>query len=298
MNVLPFEKQIAVIAALVEGNSIRSVERLTGIHRDTIMRLGVRIGTGCARLHDSRMHSLHVSRLELDEIWSYVGKKQRKITATDSADLGDQYTFIALDATGKGIVSYRVGKRNQANTQAFLFDVRERVLGRPEISTDGWNAYEGAVEDAFGIECSYGQIVKQYAGEPAIDAARRYSPGYVVAVGRRAVVGAPRQISTSYVERSNLSLRMGNRRFTRLTNGFSKKLENHAAAVGLYVAHYNFCRVSEATRITPALALGVADHVWSIGELVEAATAQMDRPEAVRRYGSFRVIDGGKGESK
>ncbi len=297
MNILPFDKQVAIIAALCEGNSIRSVERLTGVHRDTIMRLGVRIGQGCARLHDRTMHSLHVSRIELDEAWSYVGKKQRKVSDQENRSIvGDQYVFIALDATGKGILSYRVGKRTADNTELFLNDLRERVLGRPEISSDAFGAYADAVRYAFGeYGCTYGQIHKIYNGEPPINAARRYSPGWVVAVEHQDIIGRPRNISTSYVERQNLSLRMASRRFTRLTNAFSKKLDNHAAAVSLYVSFYNFCRVHETTRITPAMALGVSNTIWSVGDLVGAALQQMDRPEAVRRYGPFEVIDGGKG---
>jgi IS1 family transposase len=186
---------------------------------------------------------------------------------------GDQYVFTALASSAKAIISYRAGKRDHDNTCDFLKDLRERVLGRPEISSDGWRFYEKAVHLAFGDNCAYGQIVKQYVGEPAKDAARRYSPGIVVGVERSRVVGLPLNISTSYVERSNLTLRMGSRRFTRLTNGFSKKLEHHAAAVGLFVAHYNFCRVHEALRTTPAMALGITDRPWSIGDLLDAALA-------------------------
>lgn len=294
MNVLPFDKQVEIVAALTEGCSIRATERMTGVHRDTIMRLGRSVGEACARMHDRTMHSLHVNRIELDEAWSYVGKKQKRLTETDGADKGDQYVFVALAGTAKAILSYRIGKRNAENFNAFLWDLRERVLGQPEISSDAHAAYPEAVERAFGASCSYGQIIKKYAGEPPRDAARRYSPGWVVGVERRDVVGRPAHISTSYVERQNLSLRMASRRFTRLTNGFSKKLENHAAAVSLYVSHYNFCRVHEALRITPAMALGVTDHVWTIGELVEAAFGENDRPELGERRGRFTVIEGGK----
>lgn len=295
MNILPRDKKIAAISALCEGVSIRATERLTGIHRDTIMRLGARVGHGAAALHGRIVRGLNVARMELDEAWSYVGKKQRRVTPEDVANFGDQYVFIAMDATRKAILSYRVGKRDSETTQAFIADVRERVINRPEISSDAFSAYPWAIELAFGLDCTYGQIVKEYEAEPAINAARRYSPGYVVGVQRRAVVGAPRQISTSYVERGNLSLRMSCRRFTRLTNAFSKKLENHAAAVSLYVAHYNLCRVHEALRVTPAMALGVANHIWSIGELIDAALAADSIVPEGRRIGPFRVIDGGKG---
>jgi len=274
MNILPRDKQIAVISALTEGCSIRATERLTGIHRDTIMRLGVRVGDGCAELHDRLMQFVQVNRLELDELWSYVGKKQKRIKPTDSADLGDQYVFIGIDATRKAIISYLVGKRDGENANAFLVDLRQRIVNRPEISSDGFSAYPDAVERAFGSDCSYGQLIKQYQGEPGIDAARRYSPGIVVGVQRRWLIGAKRKISTSYIERGNLSVRMASRRFTRLTNGFSKKLENHVAAVSLYVAHFNLCRVHEALRVTPAMAMRITDHIWSIGELIDAATVE------------------------
>lgn len=286
------EQQIIVISALTEGMSIRSVERLTGIHRDTIMRLGARVGLGCAKLHDRTMHSLRVGRLELDEAWSYVGKKQRRVKPGE-ADTGDFYVFTALASTAKAIVSYRVGRRDKETTREFLVDLRERVLGKPEISTDGFNAYLEAVELAFGAVCNYGQIVKSYSVvDLRKDAAHRYSPAEVVEVDRRRVIGLPANISTSYVERSNLTLRMGSRRFTRLTNAFSKKATNHAAAVDLFVSHYNLCRVHEALRITPAMALGVTDHIWSIGELIDAALA--NAPSDRRRKRRFTVIEGGR----
>ena len=289
MNILPFDRQVAAIAALTEGCSIRTTERLTDIHRDTIMRLGVRVGQGCEKLHDWLMRGLQVPLIELDEIWAYVGKKQRK--ATPGTDEGDQYTFIALDAVNKAIISYVTGKGTAVNTQKFVDDIGERVVNRPQISSDGFDAYPEAIEMTFGNWADYGQIIKSYGGDPAKDAARRYSPGYVTSVERRVVSGMPqRRISTSYIERQNLTVRMQKRRSTRLTNGCSKKLENHCAAVALYVAHYNLCRVHEALRITPAMALGVTDHIWDIGELIKAATGP--QPEG-RRVGRFTVIDGG-----
>jgi IS1 family transposase len=198
-----------------------------------------------------------------------------------------------MSASSKAIISYQVGKRNEDNTKAFLWDLRERIINAPEISTDGLGSYETAVEEAFGAECRYGQIIKQYHGEPAIDAARRYSPGYVVGVERRAVIGVPRHISTSYIERQNLSLRMASRRFTRLTNGFSKRVDYHLAAVGLYVAHYNFCRVHETLRVTPAMAQRLTDHIWTISELLAACLENAPvRPRKVHRR--FKLIQGGR----
>lgn len=295
MNVLPRDLQVQIIAALTEGCSIRAVERLTGVHRDTIMRLGVRIGLGCEELHDRRMVGLRVGRLELDELWAYVGKKQRRMTRADSSLKGDSYTFVGLASSAKAIVSYRTGKRNQANTEAFITDLRERVLGAPEISTDAWPAYVAPIIKAFP-HAPFGQVNKTYS---VVDlrpqASRRYSPADVVKVTRNPVMGVPVAISTSYVERSHLSLRMSNKRFARLSNGFSKKFDNHAASVSLWVGYYNWCRVHESLKTTPAVMLGIADRVWSIGELVDAAL-EMSKAEDVRRFKRprFQVIDGGR----
>jgi IS1 family transposase len=308
MNILPLEKQTEIIAALTEGCSIRAVERLTGVHRDTIMRLAVRVGEGCLHLHNAKMRRLQVGRIELDEIWGFVGKKQKMVTPTDSDMVGDQYTFIALAGAAKAIITYRTGKRNGANTQAFCDDLRRRVIGQPEISADGFQAYPWAVSLAFGENASFGVIEKHYAVNGTPEASRRYSPGQVVGVSKNAVFGKPAHISTSYVERQNLTLRMSQRRFTRLTNGFSKTYLNHCAAVALYVMHYNFCRVHEALRVTPAMQLGVTDHIWTIGELVEAALKAAPMPPpgtgtpqdptpgpspTGRKVGRFTVIDGG-----
>ncbi len=298
MNVLSFDQQCAVIGAICEGSSIRAAERMTGIHRDTIMRLAARVGLGAIKFHDRTVHSLQVSRIELDEIWGFVGKKQRRCNRAETTK-GDQYAFIALAATQKAILSYRVGKRDLHNTMQFASDLRERVINAPEISTDGFPSYGPAIRDAFGSHCSHGVVVKTFREDAkGMDVARRYSPGDVVAVEYQAVIGSPSYISTSYVERQNLTLRMQQRRMTRLTNGFSKKLDNHVAAIGLYVAHYNFCRVHEALgrRETPAMALSLTDHAWTIGELLEACLANAPRdPRKVhgpRRQ--FLVIEGGK----
>ncbi len=296
MNVLPAEKRTAIISALTEGCSIRAVERLTGVHRDTIMRLAVRVGEGCLKLHSAMMRDLRVNRIECDEIWSYVGKKQKMVKAEDGDMVGDQYTFIALADTAKAIVTYRTGKRTAENTQAFANDLRRRVIGSPEVSTDGFAAYPWAISLAFGDQVAHGVVEKHYAANGTPEASRRYSPAQVVKVSRNAVLGVPTHISTSYVERQNLTLRMQQRRFTRLTNGFSKNYLNHCAAVALYVAHYNLCRVHEALRVTPAMQIGVTDHVWTISELVEAALLGVVTPEPQgRKVGRFTVIDGSKG---
>lgn len=299
MNILSRDQQIHIIACLTEGMSIRAVERMTGVHRDTIMRLGAKVGRGCAELHDRMFVGIRAGRLELDELWAFVGKKQRHLKRTDSRhEKGDQYTFVALASSTRAIVGYRTGKRDTGTTQEFMADLRGRVLGAPEISTDGYTPYQPAVRSEFA-NSAHGVITKTYSvthlGTRA--AQHRYSPAEVIAVDREAVYGVPAQISTSYVERSNLSMRMACRRFTRLTNGFSKKLDNHAAAVSLYVAHYNLCRVHESLRCTPAVAQGLADRVWSIGDLIDAALATQPIDPVVTaldRRRRFQVIEGGK----
>lgn len=256
------------------------------------MRLGVRVGQGCAAVHDRLFRNINVPLIELDEIWSYIGKKQSKTTEGDAPEKGDCYVFTALDSVHKTILAYHIGKRTLENTCAFTQDLRKRVINRPQISSDAFRCYPEAIEQAFDLDVNYGQIVKNYVGEPPITAARRYSPGIVVGVRRESVSGSPKRenISTSLVERSNLTLRMQSRRFTRLTKGFSKKLENHAAAVSLFIAHYNLCRVHESIRVTPGMSLGVTDHIWTIGELIDAANQPDMLPE---RLPPFSMIQGG-----
>lgn len=272
MNILPREKQIEVIATLCEGVGIRTAARLTGVNRGTVGSLALRVGLGCMELHDRLMVGIRTERLELDEAWSFVGKKQKNVQRHEINAKGDQYVFIGMAGTQKAIISWGVGKRNTESTMDFLHDLRSRVIGQPEISTDGFHPYRMAIRDAFGDSASHGVIVKTYSvtNLAVKDAARRYSPAEVVAVSRDVVSGIPSHISTSYVERQNLTLRMTQKRFARLTNGFSKKLTHHAAAVSLYVTHYNLCRVHEALRTTPGVALGVADRVWTIGDLLDA----------------------------
>lgn len=298
MNILSRDKQIEIIAALTEGVSLRATTRLSGVDRKTVARLALRVGEGCAELHDRMMVGLRVGRLELDELWAFVGKKQKQAKAHEITK-GDQYTFIGLSSSTKAIVAYRTGKRNEVTTDDFIQDLRERVIGAPEISTDGYRPYLPAIRDAFAGRAAHGVVMKTYSVThlAVTEASRRYSPAQVVAVARDVISGVPAQISTSYVERQNLSVRMGCRRFTRLTNGFSKKLDNHLAAVSLYVAHYNLCRVHEALRTTPAVAQGIADRVWTVGDLLDAALAVAPRlptetPPDRRRQ--FRVIEGGK----
>ena len=273
-NRLSLSRRSQIIGALVEGNSIRSTERMTDTHRDTIMRLMVEVGTGCEKLLDDEMRDLSCKRVQVDEIWSYVGKKQRQVTKEDDKTrVGDQWTFVAIDADTKLIPAYRVGKRTKPNAVAFMTDLSERLANRVQISSDALASYVDAVEQAFGADVDYGQAVKFYEAEPI--GPGRYSPPKVVRQERTAIAGTPdaAHISTSLVERQNLTMRMSMRRFTRLTNGFSKKVENHRAAVALHFAHYNFVRTHRTLRTTPAMAANVSSRLWSLEELVDRTSA-------------------------
>ncbi len=273
MNQLSIENRASVIAALVEGNSIRSVERMAGIHRDTIMRLAVAVGEGCDRLLDGMMRDLTCTKLQLDEIWAYIGMKQKTAKVLDKADeFGDLYTFVAIDADTKLVPAFHVGKRIWPDTQLFVDDLKARLVNRPQISSDAFPAYYGAIMRAFEGKVDYAQTTKVFASE--LNTGRgRYSLPVMVKCENEPLIGNPDrdEISTSYVERQNLTMRMGMRRFTRLTNGFSKKRVNHAAAVCLHFAHYNLCRVHKTLRMTPAMAHRVTDHIWTIDELIESA---------------------------
>jgi IS1 family transposase len=272
MHRLNVDRRTQIVSALVEGNSIRSTERMTGVHRDTIMRLLVEVGTGCADLMDEKMRELPCRRVQVDEIWSYVGKKQRQVKADDDRSrVGDQWTFVAIDAETKLVPAYRVGKRTWTDATIFMKDLSMRLADRVQLSTDGLAAYADAVERAFGADVDYGQEVKFYEADPTPG---RYSPPRVVNLERNAIAGNPdvAHISTSIIERQNLTMRMSMRRFTRLTNGFSKKIENMKAAVSLHFAHYNFVRMHKTLKCTPAMAAGVERSLWSLQELVERTT--------------------------
>ena len=273
MNKLRPEKQVAVIAALVEGASIRSVERMTGVHRDTIMRLMVRVGNACGDYTDSLMRDLPCRRIEVDEIWTFVGKKQRHLNGrTEALRFGDFFTWVALDAHTKLVPAYRVGKRDGPNARAFIGDLASRLRNRVQLTSDALHLYVEAVEEGFGADIDYAQLVKSYEAEwigPG-----RYSPPKVISTDKIHVMGRPHvdAISTSYVERNNLTMRMQMRRFTRLTNAFSKKLENLRAAVSLHFAWYNLVRTHRTLGMTPAMAAGVTDDFWRVADLVELAS--------------------------
>lgn len=252
--------------------SIRSVERLTGVHRDTIMRLMVRVGDACQEMMDSTLRELPCKRIEVDEVWCYVAKKQRHVgLGDDPKEVGDFWTWVALDAETKLVPTHLVGKRDAVSAQAFMNDLATRLANRVQLSSDGLRLYIEAVEQGFGGEVDYATIVKSYEAEPI--GPGRYSPPKVVSTEKSKVVGNPVDalISTSYVERQNLTLRMANRRFTRLTNAFSKKAENLRSAVALHFAWYNFVRKHKTLGTTPAVAAGVWHRPWGLNELVELA---------------------------
>jgi IS1 family transposase len=267
------DKAVLALNLLVEGNSIRSTERLTGLHRDTILDLLVLAGERCERLMDERMRGFRPKAIEADEIWSFVGKKEGRLGEADNGYvLGDQYTFVSMDADTKLIISYRVGKRNSEDGFAFVCDLSERVDGRVQITTNGWQPYISAIEEYFGGRADFARVVKVY-GTSLQGGRAWYRPVRVMGAVHTVMSGRPdpERISTSFIERQNLTIRMQSRRFTRLTNAFSKKLDNMKAAVALHFAHYNFCRAHRTLKVIPAMEGGLADHVWSIQELIGIA---------------------------
>ena len=272
-NNLPVEKKVAAISALAEGTSIRSIERMTGIHRDTIMRLGIRVGQGCATIMDEKLHNLDCRRIEVDEIWGFIGAKKKNVTkAHKGMNYGDVWTFIALDADTKLIPSFVVGQRDLYHARAFMDDLAGRLKYRVQLSSDSLNAYEDAVERGFGCDIDYGQIVKTYSVTDLTNTtAGKYSPAEVVKTEKSIIIGMPdvTLICTSHIEKQNHTLRMHCRRLTRLTNAFSKKLENFKAAVALNFGYYNFCKTHGALKMTPAMAAGVEHSHWTVAELVE-----------------------------
>ena len=271
MNRLPPEKQVVVLSALVEGASIRSVERMTGVHRDTIMRLMLRVGKSCREVMDVLMRDLKCERVEVDEIWAYVGKKEGQVArADDRRQVGDFWTWVALDSDTRLVPTYHIGKRTAWDARTFMRDLSWRLANRVQLSSDGLPHYIEAVEQAFRGQVDYATIVKSYESEQR--GSGRYSPPREVrAVNKNVIVGNPDTalISTSLVERQNLTMRMQMRRFTRLTNGFSKKRSHLEAAVALHYGWYNFIREHRTLGTTPAIAAGVTNRRWAFNDLVE-----------------------------
>lgn len=274
-NAIPAEKQTAIISALCEGSSIRSTERMTGCHRDTIMRLGIRVGEACKRYMDESMRGLGCTQIQIDEVWGFVGKKQRHTTPEDIArGWGDAWTYVAIDPETKAVPSFAVGPRDQPTTYRFISDLRSRLKNRIQLSSDGMLEYLPAIDDVFGANVDYGRVVKTYREDVYyVDGERRYSPSPQISISWKRVRGNPDRykICTSHIERKNLTIRMHMRRLTRLTNAFSKKLENFRAAAALHFGYYNFVKVHSSIRMTPAMALGVSDKIWTVEDLIRIA---------------------------
>lgn len=273
MNVLNIDKRAMVLNCLAEGNSMRATCRLTGVAKKTCEKLLRDAGKACREYQDKVMRNLPCKRLQVDEVWSFTYCKAKNIPERLNGEqgIGDTWTWVAIDADSKLIPCWRVGKRTASDAYWFIHDLKERLAERVQLTSDGLRCYVEAVEDAFGSEIDFAQLIKLYGNELPQGPEMRYSPPICVGARKERISGNPdpRCISTSFAERQNLTMRMSMRRFTRLTNGFSKKLENHAHAVALHFMHYNFCRIHQTLRVTPAMQAGVADHVWSMEEVVE-----------------------------
>lgn len=272
-NVLPMEKQVAVISALAEGTGIRQTERITGVNRETVMNLGVRVGKGCIALLDQKMRGLSCRNLQFDEIWGFIGKKERHLRPDDNPELGDVWTFCAIDSDTKIVPSFKVGKRDSATANAFVADVAKRMAGRVQISADALGAYVNAIENVYGADVDFAQIIKTYWTDDSIIAERKFSAPEVVTTEKKRVSGFPdmRKASTSHIERLNGTTRLHMRRLTRLTYAFSKKRENFEAAVGLHFAYYNFVKRHNTLRVTPAMEAGIERDFWTVSDLVREA---------------------------
>jgi len=269
MNVLDTAKRRQIVACLVEGNSVRATCRLTGAAKGTVLKLLVDLGNACSEYHHKNVRGLTCKRVQCDEIWTFVGTKDKNVLPDEAGwGIGSVWTWTAIDAESKLIASYMVGTRDAGSAYEFMSDLAERLASRVQLTTDGHKAYLSAVFDNFGAKIDYAMLVKIYGdGAPG---AGRYSPAQCTGAVLQPIVGNPdmAHVSTSYVERQNLTMRMGMRRFTRLTNAFSKKVDNLEHAIAIHFMHYNFCRVHQSLRVTPAMASGISDHVWEIDELV------------------------------
>ncbi|NOS72343.1 MAG: IS1 family transposase [Verrucomicrobia bacterium] len=271
MNILAIDKRAQILNCLVEGCSMRSTSRLTGAAKKTVERMLVSAGTACADYLDKAMRNLNCKLLQVDEIWSFTYAKQKNVPQDmkENGEVGDTWTWVAIDAETKLIPCWHIGKRGAPDAYQFINDLAERLAGRVQLTSDGLKAYVEAVEGAFGAEIDYAQLVKLYGNEIGTGEVR-YSPPVCTGARKKCIMGSPDKtlISTSHVERQNLTLRMSNRRFTRLTNAFSKKLENHKHAAAIHFMNYNFCRVHQTLRVTPAMEAGLTDHVWTLAEVV------------------------------
>ena len=283
MKILNHKARSQILHLLCEGNSIRSVTRLTGASKNTVIKLLIDTGKACMAFHDTNVRNVNTKRVQVDEIWSFTYAKQKNVAGAKSAPdgAGDTWTWTAIDADSKMIVSYFIGGRDGECAMWFIDDLRSRLANRVQLTSDGLKAYLEAVEGAFGGDIDYAILHKVYGNSP--DSAKgKYSPAECIGTQKHRIEGDPdfKHVSTSYVERSNLTMRMHMRRFTRLTNGFSKKVENHAYAVALHMMYYNFVRLHSKLRMSPAMAAGVSTKLWEIGDivaLVEAEEAKIDR---------------------
>ena len=288
MNKLTLEERARILHLLCEGMSIRAITRLTGASKNTVAKLLIDAGKVCAAYHDANVRNVKAARIQVDEIWSFTYAKQKNVATAKAApdEAGDTWTWTAIDADSKLIVSYLVGGRDSEYALEFMDDLAARLAHRVQLTSDGHKAYLEAVEGAFGCDVDYAQLVKMYG--PTITAPGRYSPAECTGAKKVRIMGSPNpsDVSTSYVERQNLTMRMHMRRFTRLTNAFSKKVENHAHAVALHMMYYNFVRIHKTLRMTPAMAAGVSDRLWEIEDiamLVEAADAKPSKRGPYRK---------------
>jgi IS1 family transposase len=282
MNKLPSQERARILHLLCEGSSIRAVTRLTGASKNTVAKLLADTGKACAAYHDKHVQNVRSKRIQVDEIWSFTYAKEKNVRSAKAAPegAGDTWTWTALDADSKMIVSYLVGGRDSGYALAFMDDLRSRLANRVQLTTDGHRAYLEAVEGAFGGDVDYAMLVKLYGEEPGRSPERKYSPRVCTGAKKTRIEGSPdpAYVSTSYVERQNLTMRMHMRRFTRLTNAFSKKVENHAYAVALHMMYYNFVRIHNTLRMTPAMAAGMTDRLWEIADIVALVEAQDAKP--------------------
>ncbi|MDE0308149.1 MAG: IS1 family transposase [Albidovulum sp.] len=291
MNKLPTAKRVMILNMLVEGMSMRSISRTVGVSINTVSKLLVEAGEACAEYHDKTVTDVHVRRVQCDEIWSFCYAKAKNIDRAKAAPkgAGDVWTWTALDCNAKMILSWEVGDRSSATAIEFMDDFRSRLGHRVQLTTDGHKAYLEAVEGAFGGDIDYAQLIKLYGNENDTRThERKYSPAECTGIRMRKIEGSPkeRDISTSHVERHNLTMRMGTRRFTRLTNAFSKKIENHIHMLSLYFVHYNFVRIHQTLRVTPAMEAGVSDTLhdmeWIVS-LIDARASKLNRPKSYKK---------------
>jgi IS1 family transposase len=280
MNKLPLAKRVQILSMLCEGSSMRSISRVADVSINTVTKLLVDAGETCLEMHDELVRDVKGSKVQCDEIWSFCYAKQKNVEAATAApeEAGDVWTWTALDADTKLIVSYYVGDRSGQSAIAIMDDLRSRLTNRVQLTTDGHRAYLEAVEGTFGGDVDYAQLVKLYG--PTVTPPGRYSPAECIGAKKVRVEGTPdeKHVSTSYVERQNLTMRMSMRRFTRLTNAFSKKLDNHIHALALYFCFYNFCRMHKSLRMSPAMAAGVSQTLWTMEDIANRVEARTAKP--------------------